>query len=74
MNIKNAFQDVFEKYIDEVKLISVKTSNMGTLYQITYEVVEKKEIDEKSFIDELRVLNGNLNISLGYAESDAAVL
>lgn len=74
MNIKDTFDEVFDKYLSDVKVISVKTSNMGTLFQITYEVVPKKNIDEKAFLDELRILNGNLNIVLGFPEGDNAVL
>jgi len=75
MNIKGVFDSTFEKYLADYKILSVRTTNMGTLFQLTYEVVAKKEMDEKLFLDELRVLNGNLNIVLGYPEAnDAAIL
>lgn len=70
MNIQNAFDEVFKKYLSEVKMLSVKTTNMGTLFQLTYEVSVKRNADEKAFLDELRVLNGNLNIVLGYPEEN----
>lgn len=68
MNIQDAFDQVFQKYLQTYKLTIVKTINMGTLFQLTYEVKEKKDIDRKAFIDELRVLNGNLAIMLGDEE------
>ncbi len=34
----------------------------------------KKDADEKAFMDELRMRNGNFNIILGIAEVDASVL
>ena len=43
----------------------VKTTNMGTMYELTYEVKLKKDIPEKEFIDQLRIRNGNLNITMG---------
>lgn len=42
----------------------VKTTNMGTMYELTYEVKLKKDIPEKEFIDQLRIRNGNLNITM----------
>ena len=74
MNIKGAFDKVFDKYLADCKMLSVKTTNMGTLFQITYEVSEKKDIDEKAFIDELGTINGNLNIVLGYSETETPAL
>ena len=47
---------------------------MGTLYQITYDVIPKDGIDEKAFIDALRVKNGNLNIILGKHEETAELM
>ena len=53
-------------------MLVVKTTNMGTLFQLTYEVVPMEDIDEKAFLDELRVLNGNLQITFGYPELGAS--
>ena len=68
MNYQDAFDDLFAIYTKEVKLVKVKTTNMGTLYELTYDVQMKNGIDEKKFIDELRCRNGNLNIILSYKE------
>lgn len=68
LDFKDAFNELFEKYLDKWNINTIRTTNMGTLYQISYNVIPKKGIDEKKFIDELRVLNGNLNIILGHQE------
>ena len=68
MNYQDAFDDLFETYTKEVKLVKVKTTNMGTLYELTYDVQMKNGVDEKKFMDELRCRNGNLNIILSYKE------
>ncbi|WP_287386721.1 DUF4956 domain-containing protein [Lachnospira sp.] len=65
LNYTNAFNDVFEKFVNECRLTRVKTTNMGTMFELTYEVSLKDESKEKKFIDELRTRNGNLNIILG---------
>ncbi len=74
LNYTNVFDEVFEKYVSKAELKKVKTTNMGTMFELTYNVAVKKGVDEKAFIDDLRVRNGNLNIMLGMAENDASVL
>lgn len=74
LNYTNVFDEVFEKYVSKAELRKVKTTNMGTMFELTYNVIVKKDADEKAFIDALRVRNGNLNVMLGMLESDAGVL
>ncbi|MCR4823325.1 MAG: DUF4956 domain-containing protein [Treponema sp.] len=64
MNYKDVFNDIFDKYLVKHAVKNVKTSNMGTLFTISYWVEPKKDCDTKVFIDELRTRNGNLNIIL----------
>ncbi len=64
MNYKDVFTDLFDKYLVKYGIKNVKTSNMGTLFTISYWVQPKKDCDTKAFIDELRTRNGNLNIIL----------
>lgn len=65
LNYNSVFDDLFDKYTSENRLNKVKTTNMGTMYELTYEIRLKNDYAEKDFIDELRVRNGNLNISVG---------
>ena len=58
------FDDVFEKYLKHCETIKIRTTNMGTLYELTYEVILKDNEKSREFIDELRTRNGNLNIIL----------
>jgi hypothetical protein len=53
-----------EKYTTSYSIVKVKTTNMGSLFKITYNVTLKTGENEKSFIDELRVRNGNLEICI----------
>lgn len=64
LNFKGAFDDVLEKYASQYMLLRVKTIDLGTLYQLTYDITLSGDIDEKEFIDTLRCRNGNLNIVL----------
>ena len=65
LNYMAVFDDIFAKYLSENELRKVKTTNMGTMFELTYECRMKDESEQKQFIDELRVRNGNLNITMG---------
>lgn len=72
LDYTGVFDDIFEKYTKSVELERVKTTNMGSLFDLSYRVTLNKDINEKEFIDELRVKNGNLKIILTHPleESD----
>ena len=58
------FNEIFKKYTEKYELIKVKTTNLGSLYELKYDVELKKDISERELIDEIRVLNGNLKICM----------
>ena len=64
LNFNGAFDDLFEEYSNGATLIKIKTTNLGTLYELTYYIHMKDKINEKQFIDSIRCRNGNLNIIL----------
>lgn len=68
------FNDIFDKYTKEYELIRVKTTNMGSMFKLTYNVTLIDEYVEKSMIDDLRCRNGNLEISLSIQQSATAEL
>lgn len=64
LDYEGIFDDIFDGYTSSHTLVGVKTSNMGSLYRLTYELTLKDAKGAKAFIDSLRVRNGNLEISL----------
>lgn len=62
LNYTTVFEDLFAKYTTKHDIIRVKTTNLGSLFKITYRVTYKRLDDEKAFFDELRCRNGNLEI------------
>ena len=58
------FDDVLDKYAEKYELVQVKTTNLGSLNKLRYDVALREAGTEKAFIDELRCRNGNLEISL----------
>lgn len=70
LNYKDAFTDILETKTDRYALQRVKTTDLGSLFEVNYQVVLKEGIDEKSFLDELRCRNGNLSIVLTIASNE----
>jgi hypothetical protein len=59
------FDDLFQKYTQKAELVRVRTTNLGSLYELHYHIALKDAAINKSFLDELRCRNGNLNIVCG---------
>lgn len=64
LDYPNVFDEVFEKHLNKYELDKVKTTNLGSLYELTYRIDLKKDTNEKELIDDIRIRNGNLNIIL----------
>lgn len=73
LDYNELFDDLLEEYTVKSELIQVKTTNMGTLYELCYDVVLKDEEQTKEFLDELRCRNGNLSIALGRITDNGAL-
>lgn len=69
LNYANVFDDIFEEYTKNVKLVRVKTTNLGSMFELSYRITMKKEADEKQMIDALRCRNGNLTIVCGMVQN-----
>jgi hypothetical protein len=64
IDYQTVFDDIFEKYTKNYTLTKAKSTNMGSLFILTYEISLKDKNSEKKFVDELRCRNGNLEIQL----------
>lgn len=64
LDYTDVFNDIFDKYTKKISLVKSKTTNMGSMFELTYNVVLNNNVKEKDFIDEIRTRNGNLKISL----------
>ena len=62
LNYEDLFEDLFDQYTSRHELTRVKTTNMGTLYELSYDIFLKDKEVKKDFIDAIRCRNGNLNI------------
>ena len=69
LDYSEVFDATLAHYTSENELVGVKTTNMGSMFRLSYRIVMKDAHEEKEMIDELRTRNGNLEISvLPYVE------
>lgn len=67
LNYQGAFDEVLKKYTKKHTLTKIKTTDLGSLFELCYIVTMLNDEDEQKFINELRCRNGNLNIILAVA-------
>lgn len=64
LNYTDVFDSTFDKYLSSNEMVGLKTTNMGSMFRLSYRITLKDLSKEKEMIDELRIRNGNLEISL----------
>ena len=69
LDYSEIFDDIFAEHTTAWELVRVKTTNMGSLYRLTYNITLKAGAKEKEMIDAIRCRNGNLEISVSRQES-----
>lgn len=73
LNYEGVFEEILDKYANSWNIERVRTRDFGALFELSYIVHMKPDINQKNFLDELRCRNGNLNISLNIAGFDEKV-
>ena len=74
LDYADVFKNTFEKYTKVALPIGVKTTGMGSMFRLSFKIIMKDQNEEKAFIDELRTLNGNLEIQILPLEEKTNVL
>ena len=69
LDYTGVFDDIFAEYTRSHDLIRVKTTNMGSMFKLTYNVELTDATREKEMIDKLRCRNGNLEIAVSKQET-----
>ena len=64
LDYTTVFDEVLDQYTSFCQLEQVRTTNLGSMFDIYYTVILKDLKDEKKFLDDLRCRNGNLSITL----------
>lgn len=65
LDYTDIFEDIFAEYTSKHSLEQVKTTNLGSMYELKYHITLKNAKKEKEMIDQLRCRNGNLTIICG---------
>ena len=74
LDYTGAFDDIFAEYTKKNELVKVKTTNMGSMFRLTYNVTLRDATREKEMIDRIRERNGNLEIMVSKQENRSAEL
>ena len=74
LDYTEVFNDLFAEYTTDCELVKVKSTNMGSMFRLTYDITLKDPKKEKEFIDKLRIRNGNLEIMVCREVTGAAEL
>ncbi len=74
LDYTTVFDDLFKEYTTACQLVKVKTTNMGSMFRLTYNLTLRDAAKEKEFIDRIRERNGNLEIMVSYEESQTGEL
>ena len=74
LDYTDAFTDIFAEYTKKNELVKVKTTNMGSMFRLTYNITLKDSSTEKQMIDRIRERNGNLEIIVSKQENRIAEL
>lgn len=74
LDYSEIFEDIFKDYTSSCELVRVKTTNMGSMFRLTYNVSLKDIINEKEMIDKIRCRNGNLEITISKQDTSIAEL
>lgn len=74
LDYTGAFDDIFAEFTKKSELIRVKTTNMGSMFRLTYNVTLKEAAQEKQMLDRIRERNGNLEIMVSKQETRVAEL
>jgi hypothetical protein len=67
LEYEEIFDDLFRAYTLRADLHTVKTTNLGSLFELQYRIVMKDAAQQKALIDEIRCRNGNLSVAIGKA-------
>lgn len=70
LNYEDVFDDILKNYTQQYTLRQVKSTNMGSMFKLTYDIILRHGMQEKAMLDELRCLNGNLEISLAFQDTE----
>jgi len=74
LDYSGIFDDIFVEHTTSCELVRVKTTNMGSMFKLTYNITLRDAVREKEMIDKIRCRNGNLEINVSKQDTTVAEL
>lgn len=72
LNYEGLFDDIFKEKLTQCNLMGVQSTNLGTMFELTYLIRNKNGVSDKELLDDIRTRNANLKVSItmgqGYIE------
>ena len=69
LDYTSVFDDIFKEYTKDYRLEGVRTTNLGSMFLLSYDIHLKDSMNEKAMIDQIRIRNGNLAINCSHSAS-----
>ena len=73
LEYENMFDSILNEHSKQWSFIRVRTAEMGSVYQLTYRITLNGMADSRRLLDEIRIRNGNLPVSLGYPQTEKEI-
>jgi uncharacterized membrane protein YhiD involved in acid resistance len=73
LDYERAFEPVFDRYLDERRLISVETVTGGAQQEVIYSVVPKAGVEAQALVEAVRAVNGNHKVALVVGQQEVDV-
>ncbi len=74
LDYDEVFEEIFKEYTSEFELTQVKTTNMGSMFRLTYNITLLSDASVKEMLNKLRCRNGNLEITVSKQDNQAIML
>ena len=74
LDYDEVFEEIFKEYTSEFELTQVKTTNMGSMFRLTYNITLLGSASVKEMLNKLRCRNGNLEITVSKQDNQAIML
>ncbi|WP_228551037.1 DUF4956 domain-containing protein [Sporosarcina cascadiensis] len=68
LNHEDLFDDILNDKTESYQLRQVETTNLGTMILYTFAIRSKTDTKDQDLLNEIRVRNANLKVSLSYLE------
>lgn len=74
LDYDEVFDEIFKDYLSAYDLTQVKTTNMGSMFRLTYNITLARNASLNEMINKLRCRNGNLEITVSKQDNTGMMM